>query len=93
MEKVAEAQRMADVPMAALSHTTNAYRMLATSFHEAEVDLNQGLQNFRQLVSSIAMATGALSCGTTDGAENEKSYLEMNLDILDRIQNEEESAL
>ena len=89
-EEVAEVSRMADLAMAGLCRTRNAYRTLATSFDEAEADLNQGLNNIRQLVSFTAMATGVLSCGANDRAENEINYLEMALDILDRIQNEEE---
>ena len=89
MEKVAEAQRLADVAMAALSCTRNTNRTLATSFDEAETDLNQGWQNIQQLVSSTAMVTGALTCGTNDKAENDKKYLEMALDMWDRFQNEE----
>ena len=65
-EKAAKAQREADQAMAQLIRTRNTYRTLATSFGEAEADLNQGLCNTHQMVTSTATATGALSCGTGD---------------------------
>ena len=61
-EKVAEARRLADLARAALSRTRNTHRTLATSFDEAEADLNQGFKNIQHLVSCTAVATAALSC-------------------------------
>ena len=57
-----------------------------------EADLNEGLRNIRQLVSSTAMPTAALSYGTGDRNENERQYLESALENLELIQNEDESA-
>ena len=58
---------------------------------EAESDFNQRSRNFHQLVLSTRAATGALSCGTGDRAENDRICLEMAMAILDRIHNEEDS--
>ena len=72
-EKVAEAQRMVDLAMAALSRARNTHRTVATSFDEAEADVKQGLRNVQQLVSSTAMATTGFSRFTED--RNEKNQL------------------
>ena len=61
-EKVAE-----NLTVGALSRTRNTYRSLATSFHEAEADLNLGLKNIQQLVSSTAMATTGLGTEPASG--------------------------
>ena len=58
-ETVAEGQRE-------VSRTRSTYRTLATSFDEAEADLNRGLWNIRQLVSSTAISTAALFGGAGD---------------------------
>ena len=65
---------------------------MATSFDEMEADLNEGLRNIPQLVSSTAMPRAALCCGTGDHNENERQYLESALENLELIQNEDESA-
>ena len=72
--------------MAALSRTKNTNRTLATSFDEAELDLNEGLRKIRRLVAAMASATGALSCGTGGRMDNERKYREEAL----QIQNEDE---
>ena len=61
-EKVAEARRLADLARAALSRTMNTHRTLATSFDEAEADLNQGFRNFQHMVSCTAVAGSPFLC-------------------------------
>ena len=75
-DKMAEAQRMADLAMAALSRTKNNYHALATSV----------------LVSSTALNTAAPSWGTGDRNENVQQCLESAGRSLERIQNEDGSA-
>ena len=75
---------MADAVMAAQSRTRNICRTLATSFDEAELDLNEDLHKIHQLVAASGPATGALSYVTEDRMDNERKYLQ----ILEMIQNE-----
>ena len=58
--------------MTFLSRTSNGYRSQTSLFDEAESDFNHGPRNLHPTAS----ATGALSCGTSDMAENEQTYLE-----------------
>ena len=69
-----------------LSRTRNECRSQSALFDEAESDLNHGFRNWHHQVLSSAAATGALSCETSDRAENERTYLDMARAILDRIQ-------
>ena len=92
MGKAAGAQRMADIAMAGLSHTRPACRKLATSFDEAECDLNEGLHKIHQLVAGAASATGASSCGTGDRMENELQCLQKAVRSLELTQNEDEGG-
>ena len=68
---------------AALRHTRHTYCKWATSFDEAELDLNEGLHKLHQLVAATVSATGALSCGTGNRMENEHKCLEKAMRILD----------
>ena len=92
MGKAAGAQRMADIAMAGLSHTRPTCRKLATSFDEAECDLNEGLHKIHQLVAAAASATGASSCGTGVRMENELQYLQKAMRTLELTQNEDEGG-
>ena len=51
---------------------------------------NHGLRDLHHVVLCLATATDAWSCGTTDRTENEKKYLELALEIREKIQNDEE---
>ena len=71
--------------MIQLSRTRNGYRTLAAALEEAEGDLFHGLRNIHQLAVSTAAVTGALSCGAGDRMENERTYLDLVLVIVESI--------
>ena len=63
------------------------------AFVDAEADFNEVLHQIHQVVASTAAATSAVSCGTGDGIENERSYLDMALQILELIQNDDQVGM
>ena len=90
-KKAAEAHKEADQAMAQLSRARNCCRMLAAASEEAEIDLNRGLKNLHQLVEPTAAAAGALCCGTGHRKEDERTCLDADLALLDRIQSDEDT--
>ena len=80
-EEAERAATEAEQAVIQLCKGRNGYRRLAATC-EAENDLNHGLRHLHNSVGSIAAATSALSCGTGDRMGNEKTYLDVVLQML-----------
>ena len=61
VKEAAVAQRNVDQALTHPGRTRNGYRSLATTFDDAESDLNHGLRNLHHVVLSTATATKAWS--------------------------------
>ena len=75
MEKASEAPKWVYIATAAASHVRCACSRLATSFDEADIELNEGPGQIHQLVAASSM-----SIGTGDRVENEHEYLQKALE-------------
>ena len=92
MEKALQVQKLADTAMSPASHTRCTYRRLATTFDEADIELNEGLGQLHQLVAATTTATSSMSMGAGDRADNEHEYFQMSVDLLPKILNGEETG-
>ena len=58
---------------------------MAQVFVKVESEVNRSLQEVKAAVEATVTATCALSCGTGDSNENDKTYLEAALTILGNV--------
>ena len=56
-------------------------------------EVNLSLQELEAAMEATVAATSALSCGTNDRADNERSYLELGLKILSGMMDTEENGI
>ena len=83
------------VDMAALTRGKARERhcSVAQVFDRTEAEVNLSLQEFKASMEATVAATSALSCGTNDRADNERSYLESALKILSGMMDTEEDGI